>query len=206
LRELPEFKDATIVRADDIRDRYWGGRKLQFGEADFIYELTRTEIKKLLVIDRVKTVMVEMPLRESALHQEPLVEMANSAQSYLRAIDRIDGVEHTVDLRVALLYAHLPVIVDRLERRRKAENAHNANIFSLEGYLNTTDRYQEPRAYVPLSLNTTDESAAAQSRMQEAMLRFFLDGSLPTPSLGSVSEAMRVFIHARAEASRLGLV
>ena len=200
---LPEFAGAVMVRADDIRDQNWKGRKIHPVEADLIYEFTRMEIKRLLVVDRVETVIVEMPLRERALHQSPLAKMALSARMYLRKLS--DDQNLQVNLRVVLLYADLPVIAERVRRRIEQLRGTGGMVYGMDTYLWTAERYQRPIAYEPLALDTSDESPENKKKLQEAIVGFLLSGTRPAMSMGTLDHAMRVFADAREEAQNRGL-
>lgn len=184
---VPEFRNAAVVRMDDIRKRYWGDRDGQSMTAtEKVYRniLTFREIETKLVIDGASMIFVEVPMLTRKHHQQPLVDITREAERYLQAIEReracieskaIPDYFSQVHLNVVLLYCSVQSAVARLERRRHDVNTNNTDVFSLDFFLEIALDFElpEPTTYLPLSLNTSDESSDAERQRLEEVVSFF---------------------------------
>jgi hypothetical protein len=176
-REACLLDEASIIRMDDIRKKYWKDKVLTSAEGVYRNELTRNELKKQLVIDRAPTVALEMPLLTRRNHQEPLVDTVKSAESYLAQIANEKGDAHpSMTLRIILLYSSLDEARRRMMERLRRDGT-NTDVFDFNWAVRIWAQYELPNAYHPLYLNTS----VGESALQEAW--DFLSGVEPDPDL-----------------------
>ena len=192
---LPDYKDAVFVAMDDIRQRFWPKRSdthIVKTEHVFKNEATRFEVKTKLIIERPLAVFLEMVMLTREAHQRPFVEMIKSVNEYLQTIGREepqrDGKPASespveVDFRCIYFYCDLETVKRRIGyRQRELEtvgNIFNASVFDFSGFLRGAQQIEIPPAgYIPLYLDTSDESEAALTRQREEILSF-LRGEMP---------------------------
>lgn len=192
---LPEYKDTVFVAMDDVRQRFWPTRSdthITKTEHVFKNEATRFEVKTKLIVERPPAVFLEMVMLTREAHQRPFVEMVKSADWYLQAIEREEAERDgkptpespiTVDFRCIYFYCDLETVKRRIGyRQRELETVGNitsASVFDFDGFLCVTRQIEiPPLGYIPLYLNTSDESQEALNRQRNEVLSF-LRGEMP---------------------------
>ncbi len=212
LLKRPEHNLATVVRMDDIRKKFWGDRPLTNAEGVYRNELTRNEVKRALIIDGVKTVVVEMPMLTRLNHQKPFVDMVFDAEKYIQAIEKENTAllsPSKVRLKVVLAYCSPAAAFARIGKRKSELNISNTNVFTGAQYLSIASRFELPDKtdYVPLPIDTSDESPENAERITSEVSAF-LDGQTVI-DLSSVYERLQTVRNyldeAKAEALRRGI-
>lgn len=188
LRRHPEFQKAFTLSLDDIGIRHWGKRIMTKTEKVYRNELARNEIKTALIVNDVRTVLLEMVMLTRKNHQNPFMEMILDTERYLRLTEpERAGLEGKslpegpprVNLNVILLYCDFTTVKRRIEQRRKEAEKTNSPILNMEGVLDAAIQFEMPEAYTPLPINTSDESAATEKKRMREIIRFFLEQRLP---------------------------
>ncbi|OHB13715.1 MAG: hypothetical protein A3G05_02190 [Candidatus Zambryskibacteria bacterium RIFCSPLOWO2_12_FULL_45_14] len=192
---LPEYKDAVFVSADAVRNRLYGDRSdthITKTEHVFKNEVTRSDVKTKLIVERPPAVFLEMVMLTREAHQRPFVEMVESANLYLQTIEQeevqrdgkpVPESSVKVDFKCVYFYCDLETVKRRVGyRQRELEtcgNVTNASVFDLNGFLRGAQQIEiPPVGYTPLYLNTSDESEGALYRQHEEVLSF-LRGEMP---------------------------
>lgn len=185
---LPEYNRGGVckISSDDVRQRLWGNKNLTEAEQIFKNEVTRHELKTLLVVKKPAIVLLELGLL-TRIHQQPLAETIKSAEWYLRKIaEEEQSCPYSIDLRVICFYCDLETVKRRvryrLEEVRCGDNKTNADIFDFNAYLKNARRAELPVDYNPLYLNTSDESPKALAEQRQEVLEF-LSGRSPKPAI-----------------------
>src|SRR3989338_8199905 len=191
---LPEYKEASMVAMDDIRKRLWGDKSdTEITKSSHVFknEATIFEIKSKLIVERPFAIFTEMVMLTREAHQRPFVEMIKSASFYLQSIEKEEAEQAgwsmpelsvEVDFRCIYFYCDLETVRRRINYRlREIEtvgNITNASVFDFEGYLRGARQIEVPPiGYVPLYLNTSDESPVGLARQRTEVLSF-LDGNM----------------------------
>lgn len=208
--DLPEYKNAMFVATDDVRQRLWSTRSGFLTKTEYLFnnEATRFEVKTRLIVEAPSAVFLEMVMLTREAHQRPFVEMVQSANQYLWAIEREEAARDgkpipespiTVDFRCIYFYCDMEAVKRRIGyRQRELEtigNASSTDVFNFDGFLLGARQIEIPPAgYTPLYINTSDESQEALARQREEVLSF-LKGEMPV-SEGELqrraSEAMTI--------------
>ncbi len=192
---LPEYKDAVFVSMDDVRQRFWPTRSdVHIVKIEHVFknEATRFEVKTKLIVERPQAVFLEMVMLTRKAHQVPFVEMLESANWYLQTIEReeaerdgkpIPELPITVHFRCIYFYCDLEAVRRRIAyRQRELEtvgNITNASVFDFDGFLRGARQIEIPPAgYIPLYLNTSDESQESLVHQREEVFSF-LRGEMP---------------------------
>jgi len=204
IMERPEYRNAPVIRMDEVGRRFWGDRQsmragsttTELTRTEKIYrnELTRCEIKNRLVVYNTEIVMAEMPLLTRGNHQRPLVEMVESAGQYIKEIQQDQYLRDTnpvsadfpsVHLNVVLLYASLDRVRIRIENSSKSAVA-NSDAGHINVYLDAALQFEFPECYMPLLVDTTKESQRAEQQRIEEVLAFFR-GDIPQGDLAAIN-------------------
>ena len=212
---LPEYAGAQTLAMDPIRRQLFGDRSdthITKTEHVFKNEVTRFELKKKLIIERPPTVFLEMVMLTRAAHQRPFAEMMDSVNDYLRKIEqeeaqrdgRAPSTAVSVDFRCMYLYCDLEAVRRRIEYRRRdierSGNTTSASVFDLGGFVRGAQQIEiPPDGYMPLYLNTSDESPGAVAQNQAEVLAF-LQGKMPISDQESqrrMAEAVSILTEAR---------
>lgn len=156
------FQDSPLIEMDEIRAAAFGKRQLCRTEHRYKNELTRQAIKNRVVIHRDQFIFSEMGMLNHEYHQQPLADTISSANRYLKMICEESGLAPIqVELRVVLVFAHLPTVQKRVERRlSEIKEAHElcTDVFNLSSYADEASQVDFPiNAYHPLLLDTTNE-------------------------------------------------
>lgn len=192
---LPEYRDAFFASADAVRQRLYGDRSdthITKTEHVFKNETTRFEVKTRLIVEKPPAVFLEMVMLTREAHQRPFVEMVESANWYLQTIEQEEAQRDSrpipespvkVDFRCIYFYCDLEAVKRRIGyRQRELEtvgNVTSASVFDFDGFLRGARQVEIPPAgYIPLYLNTSDESQEALNRQREEILSF-LRGEMP---------------------------
>lgn len=85
LMSRSEFRDAISISLDDVGVRYWRQRVMTRTEKVYRNQLAREEIERRIIVDGVKTVLLEMVMLTRKNHQNPFVRMVAETKDYLRA-------------------------------------------------------------------------------------------------------------------------
>lgn len=176
----PEFKDAHQLAMDDIRRQVWKDKDLTCIEHIFKNELTRNALKTKIVIERPRVTILEMVMLTREYHQKPFLEILQSARWYVENIQKEKG-ENKADIgfRCVLLYCDLETVRRRIQYRLKErDNTTGADVFDLRGYLDDAGEFELPVDYIPLPINTSDESFDSVKRIHEEVISF-LRGQMP---------------------------
>lgn len=191
--ELLASHQPVIVRMDPIRERLYGNRAdthVTRSEHLFKNEVTRYQILEHLVLG-APLVMVEMLMLTRADHQQPFVEMINRARKYILDIEREcclrDGQEPPtsptkVDLRVVLAYASPAITAQRADTPSEERQRSSAAVMDLVGIGGALKIFEfpAPNLYVPLPVDTSDESGeTTRHRLQEIVAFSRGEWSLP---------------------------
>ena len=189
---LPEYRDALLVAMDDTREFLWPGRSdshITRTEHVFKNEATRFVVKTRLIVGKPSALFLEMVMLTRKDHQHPFVEMVEDAQRYLQLIEReeverdgvpVPKIPIAVDFKCIYFYCDLAAVRRRIDYRlRETGNPTNASVFDLEGFLRGARQIEiPPSGYVPLYVNTSDESPEALDHQREEILSF-LRGEMP---------------------------
>lgn len=190
---LPEFKRARLVAMDNTRERLWPGRAdahITATEHVFKNETTRFEVKTMLIVEKPSALFLEMVMLTRAAHQRPFVEMIGDANRYLQIIEREEAKRDEapapekpieVDFRCVYFYCDLATVRRRIEyRRREREigNLTDTGVLNLEGFYRSARQIELPEDYVPLLVNTSDETPEALTHQHGEILSF-LRGEMP---------------------------
>lgn len=192
---LPEYKDEVFVSADAVRGRLYRDRSdthITKTEHVFKNEVTRFEVKTRLIVKRPPAVFLEMVMLTREAHQRPFVDMVESVNWYLQTIEEEEAKRDgqpvlespvRVDFRCIYFYSDLEAVKRRIGyRKRELEtmgNISNASVFDFDGFLRGAQQIEiPPTGYVPLYLNTSDESEEALNRQRQEVLSF-LRGEMP---------------------------
>lgn len=230
IRRRPEYQDAEVVRMDKVGKRLYGERQatragsttteLTLTEKRFRNDETRLEMRRQLVANNAEVILMETPLLTWRYHQRPLVEIVASAQWYVRGIEREIAERNLepypfpsgVHLNVVLLYASPDVVRERFkkEKRRKRATA-NSDAGHVNIFLDAALKFQfpDPEYYLPLLVDTTEESRAAQRQRVEEVLAF-LRGEIPKREVkliysGRLPQAVSYLKETRKQARIAGL-
>lgn len=210
---LPQHKTAVLVRMDEIGKRFWGDRWITKTERVYRNELTRNEIKTLLIVYGAKTLFLEAPMLTRKNHQEPFVAMIRSAEKYLQAIETDMAEKEStppptlthVHLNVILLYCDLETAAARIEKRDSATDATNTNVFSFDGFLETAVQFELPesKTYIPLPINT---ARMRETEIVKEAVEFFRGKYFPRRVVETrLKEAERYLIQGKELAKSRGI-
>jgi len=190
---LPEYKLAVFVAMDDVRQRLWPARSSNTKtEHVFKNEATRFEVKTRLIVEKPPVMFLEMGMLTREAHQRPLMEMVESANGYLQAIEREQAERDgkpipesfpAVDFRCVYFYCDAEAVKRRITYRQleleTLGNASGTDVFNFDGFLQGARQIEIPPAgYTPLYVNTSDESQEGLARQREEVLSF-LKGEMP---------------------------
>ncbi len=180
LLEQPTLNDSPLIEMDKIRIASFGERQLCRTEHRYKNELTRQAIKNRAVIHRDPFIFSEMGMLSHEFHQQPLTDIILNANKYLKLICEERGLAPIqVGLRVILVFAHLPTVQKRVERRlREIKEARElgVDVFNLTGYADETSQVDFPiTAYTPLLLDTTDECSERDDFNKNLALSFCIE-------------------------------
>lgn len=177
---LPQYKNAVQVKMDEIGRRFWGDRWITKTERVYRNELTRNEVKTLLLVQDAKTIFLEAPMLTKKLHQEPFVAMIRSAEEYLCAIEieraekekRCPPEPTEIRLQVVLLYCAPEIATGRIEKRDRTHDTTGTNVFSFTGFLEAATQFELPeqKTYIPLPINT---GTTPEMKIIEETMNFF---------------------------------
>lgn len=177
----PDFKNSPLIEMDKIRVAAFGERKLCRTEHRYKNELTRQAIKNRVVIHRDQFIFSEMGMLSDEFHQQPLADALSNANRYLKMIceeNRLAPIQ--VGLRVILVFAHLPTVQKRVERRLheiKEAQKLGVDVFDLTGYGDEASQVNFPiTAYQPLLLDTTNEDSEQDKFNKGMALSFCIEG------------------------------
>lgn len=198
----PDFKNSPIIEMDKIRVAAFGEQQLCRTEHRYKNELTRQAIKNRAVIHRDQFIFSEMGMLSHDYHQQPLADTISDANRYLKMICEENGLEPIlVGLRVVLVFAHLPTVQKRVERRLlEIKETHELcmDVFDLTSYADEASQIDFPIiAYRPLLLDTTNEDQEWDQFNKHAALSFcaekddFLANQLALTSLGRFSDSYK---------------
>jgi hypothetical protein len=169
LISLAQFRNAAVIEMEEIRKRYWGERYTYESLKNFRNELTRMEIKRLLLIEERDMVLAEIPMLTDIYHQRPMVSMLQDASLCLAGIQkdkerRGEKFETNVDieLRVVLLFASVEAVEKRVNYRKSDPND-SSDVRSIKQYAWIAEQYQLPSAYTPLYIDTSDETKTEEN-------------------------------------------
>lgn len=215
LMRRPEFRDAISVGLDDIGTRYWGRRAMTSTEKVYRNQLAREEVQRRIIVDGTQTVLLEMVMLTRKNHQEPFVRMVAKTEQYLRLIEperakmeQRDPVsdDSSIHLNVVLLYCSLERVQERIERRKR-EGSSNSPVMSMSGALHAAIQFEMPEAYIPLPIDTTDESEEAECNRMQEIMAFFLQGKTPSQAVidARMAEARKCLHALKEEAEKTGI-
>lgn len=218
LRKLmgrPEFHDAISVGLDDIGIRYWGRRTLTSTEKVYRNQLAREEVQRRIIVDGAKTILLEMVMLTRKNHQEPFMRIVAETKRYLHLIEteraKMEQRECLHDdskirLNVILLYCSLERVQARIERRKR-EGSGNSPVMNMEGVWHAAMQFEMPEAYIPLPIDTTDESEEAECNRMQEIMAFFLQGKTPSQAVldARMAEARKCLHALKEEAEKTGI-
>lgn len=232
IKRQPEYLDAVIVRMDKVGRRLYGKRQATRAgsttteltpiEKIFRNDETRLEMRRQLVAYNAGVILMETPLLTREYHQQPLVEIVANAQWYIGGIEKeladrnsqpLPSKESEVHLKVVLLYASPDVVRERFEKesKRKIPTA-NSDAGHINIFLDAAVKFQFPdsNCYVPLLVDTTEESHAAHLKRVEEVSSFLRGDILPEELLSINSKRMPKAVayleEARRQAGIAGIV
>ena len=217
LLKLPEFRDAATVTLDQVGIRHWGRRIMTKTEKVYRNELARNEVKEQLIVNWAEHVLVDMPMLTRANHQKPFVEMIGDAERYLRLIDperdALEGKKITTNrpfvyLNVVLLYCDFETVKRRITVRGLEAEKSDSPAVSMEAVLDVAVQFELPKDYVPLPIDTSDESESAEELRMREIRGFLLERKFPTSSVfrERMAQARACRDELKEEARRRGMM
>lgn len=213
LKREPQFQDACFIELDKVGIRHWGhARKLTKTEKIYRNQLAREEVQTQIIVQGKRTVFLEMVMLTHGYHQEPFVRMAEETRFYLRKIlleqaemlgePPQESANAQVKLNVVLLHCSLATVKKRL-KKRNAERSSNSPVTSLEGVLDTAIQFEMPTSYVPLPIETDNESRGANEKRYREILAFFTNSTWPRNiSLANRLKAAKKHLEEQQRAAR----
>jgi hypothetical protein len=169
LLRLPQFRNTAVIEMEEIRKRYWGDKYTYESLKNFRNELTRIEIKRLLLIEERDMVLAEIPMLTDIYHQRPMVSMLHDASLCIAGVQkdkerRGEKFEADVDieLRAVLLFASIEAVETRVSYR-ESDPSDLSDVRSIKQYAWIAEQYQLPLAYTPLYVDTSDETKTEEN-------------------------------------------
>ncbi len=185
---MPEMLGAVTIRMDAILRELYGDRPdTHITKTEHLFKnyATRFAMLRELVLG-ARTLLTETVLLTEDGHQLPMLEMVKEAREYVQSIEREYAErDHTpglpigqVSLRVILFHCSLECTERRIARAGGQARAFSPilNLVAMRGALT---QFEYPRAYVPLIVDTSDESPSAERARLEEMQVFIAAGTLP---------------------------
>ena len=191
LSNLPEFKDATCLSLDQVRQGLFGERQdshITKTEHIFKNHALRYQILEKIVLG-ASMVVTEAVMLTRNDHQKPFVDLIAEANRYRSSIEIEASVRDetpapqlfsSVHLRVILAYADAETIRLRATQGSSADRlAAASSVFDLLGARNAYIGFEFPDSstYSPLYINTSASSDAA-TRVRLGEVRAFVLGGM----------------------------
>ncbi|MDP2676846.1 MAG: AAA family ATPase [bacterium] len=203
-----EFKDADVVRLDEVFHRLYPGRAdNHVTKSEHVYknEELRNDILRLLILGKA-SIVTEAVMLTREVHQGAFVELTKKASEYIKAIEAeyaqrdgfsIPEIPSSVNLKVILCFANAKTIEQRASNRSEARKKDLAPVNTLKGTWNAYRQFEFPdkTTYMPLYIDTSDESDEAENVRMIEILTFIIDNALD-PILNKMRRMAAIRSHA----------